>query len=74
MSLHPVRALEHVIDEYRDYLRSEFRAKDPALRQALEAELDRPLFLAQEPFYQAHRPFRSGARWSISRLIRNWLE
>lgn len=63
MSLHPIKTLDAVIEEYRDYLRSEFRARDPQLRAALEAELDRPLFLAQEPFYQAHRPFRSGSRW-----------
>ena len=63
MSLHPIKALEHVIDEYADYLRTEFRAKDPRLREALERELDAPRFLAQEPFYQAHRPFKSGKRW-----------
>lgn len=63
MSLHPIRALDHVLDEYRDYLRTEFRAKDPALREALERELEAPRFLAQEPFYQAHRPFKTGARW-----------
>jgi len=28
MSLHPILALDHVIAEYRDYLHSEFRAKD----------------------------------------------
>jgi replicative superfamily II helicase len=64
MNIHPIRTLDAVIAEYRDYLRSEFRARDPELRAALEAELDRPLFLAQEPFYQAHRPFRAGARWN----------
>ncbi|MEI7730993.1 MAG: DEAD/DEAH box helicase [Verrucomicrobiota bacterium] len=64
MSLNPILTLDHVIDEYRDYLRSEFRARDRSLRLALEAELDRPLFLAQEPFYQAHRPFRAGEPWS----------
>ncbi len=63
MSLHPIKALDHVIDEYADYLRTEFRAKDPNLRAALEAELDARGFLAQEPFYQAHRPFKSGKRW-----------
>src|SRR5208283_4456970 len=63
MSLHPIKALDHVIGEYADYLRTEFRAKDPTLRAALEAELDAPGFLAQEPFYQAHRPFKSGAAW-----------
>jgi hypothetical protein len=63
MGLHPIKALDHVIDEYADYLRTEFRAKDPKLREALERELDAPGFLAQEPFYQAHRPFKSGKRW-----------
>lgn len=63
MSLHPIKALDHVIDEYADYLRTEFRAKDPTLQAALEAELDAPGFLAQEPFYQAHRPFKSGTPW-----------
>ena len=64
MSLNPIIALDHVTDEYRDHLQSEFRARDRALRAALEGELDRPLFLAQEPFYQAHRPFRAGQRWT----------
>jgi len=63
MVLHPIKALDHVIDEYADYLRTEFRAKDPKLQEALERELDAPGFLAQEPFYQAHRPFKSGRRW-----------
>lgn len=63
MSLHPIRVLDRVTDEYRDYLRTEFRARAPQLRQALEAELGRPRFLAQEPFYQAHRPFKPGKPW-----------
>ncbi|BAC90677.1 DEAD/DEAH box helicase [Gloeobacter violaceus] len=61
--LHPIRALDKVIAGYRDYLLTEFRAKDPALKQALEKALDEPLFLAQEPFFQAHRPFKDGQRW-----------
>jgi ATP-dependent helicase YprA (DUF1998 family) len=63
MSLHPIVALDHVIDEYRDYLLTEFRAKDRTLKESLEHALDEPLFLAQEPFFQAHRPFMAGARW-----------
>jgi ATP-dependent helicase YprA (DUF1998 family) len=63
MSLHPIRALEHVLDEYRGYLMTEFRAKDAKLRAALERELDAPRFLAQEPFFQAHRPFKPGKAW-----------
>lgn len=63
MTLHPIRALDHVIEEYRDYLMTEFRAKDPKLKAALERELDVKGFLSQEPFFQAHRPFKQGARW-----------
>ena len=63
MPLHPIRALDRVVEEFKDYLRTEFRAKDPGLRAALDAELDRPGFLAQEPFFQAHRPFKPGRQW-----------
>jgi replicative superfamily II helicase len=63
MALHPIIALDNVIREYRDYLQTEFQAKDPELRRVLENELDAPLFLAQEPFFQAHRPFRHGKQW-----------
>jgi len=64
MALHPIKILNDVLDEYRDYLKTEFRAKDPALRDALERELDSPGFLAREPYYQAHRPFKAGKKWS----------
>lgn len=64
MSLHLIRALDHVIEEYADYPRTEFRAKDLKLRAALEAELDASGFLVQEPFYQAHRPFKNGSAWA----------
>lgn len=61
--LHPVKALNQIIDEYRDFLLTEFRAKDPLLKEALERELEKSGFLAQEPFFQAHRPFKEGKRW-----------
>jgi len=32
--LHPIRALDHVIESYRDYLTTEFRARDPQLRRS----------------------------------------
>jgi replicative superfamily II helicase len=63
VGLHPIKALDAVVEEYRDYLLTEFRAKDPNLRDALEREMDRPLFLSQEAFFQAHRPFKPGTRW-----------
>lgn len=64
MTLHPIRLVDRVLDEYRHHLTTEFRARDPELRAALEqALLGDPLFLAQEPFFQAHRPFKDGARW-----------
>ena len=68
MTLHPITVVNQVIDEYRDYLRTEFRARDPKLRQALEDALDLPLFLAQDPFFQAHRPFKSGKAWRDLKL------
>lgn len=64
MPLHPIIALDHILDEYRDHLLTEFRARDKDLLKALETEVGRDLFLAQEPFYQAYRPFRSGKRWA----------
>jgi hypothetical protein len=64
MPLHPSTALDHIIEEHKDHLLSEFRAKDPRLLEALEREVSRDLFLAQEPFYQAHRPFRPGSKWA----------
>jgi len=64
MPLHPIAVVNQVIAEYRDYLLTEFRAKDPSLRQALETALDERLFLAQEPFFQAHRPFKAGKAWA----------
>ena len=33
--LHPIIALEQVLEEYRSYLMTEFRARDPALREGL---------------------------------------
>ena len=32
--LHPIRALNYIIDSYRDYLTTEFRARDPQLRRS----------------------------------------
>ncbi|MBI4651699.1 DEAD/DEAH box helicase [Candidatus Desantisbacteria bacterium] len=61
--INPLKALNQIIDEYRDFLLTEFRAKDPLLKEALEHELEKPGFLAQEPFFQAHRPFKVGKRW-----------
>jgi primosomal protein N' len=73
-AIHPIRIVDGAIEEYRDHLRTEFRARDATLRAALEEALRRPRFLAQEPFFQAHRPFKSGKRWDAlgldSRLAR----
>jgi hypothetical protein len=63
VTLNPISVVDEVIDEYKSYLRTEFRARDPKLRGALEEELDAAAFLAQEPFFQAHRPFKSGRTW-----------
>lgn len=63
MSLNPIRVIDQVLDEYRSYLSTEFQARDPQLRASLEAALQESGFLAQEPFFQAHRPFKSGRAW-----------
>jgi ATP-dependent helicase YprA (DUF1998 family) len=63
MAFNPIAVLDQVTEEYRDYIQTEFRAKDATLRQRLEEALDRKHFLAREPFFQAHRPFRSGKKW-----------
>jgi hypothetical protein len=64
MSLHPIAIVDQVLEEYRSYLLTEFRARDSKLRQDLQDALERPLFLAQEAFFQAHRPFKDGAPWN----------
>ena len=53
-TIHPVALVEQAIEEYRQHLLTEFRARDEQLRGALLEALGRPLFLAQEPFFQAH--------------------
>ncbi|OQZ05740.1 MAG: DEAD/DEAH box helicase, partial [Planctomycetes bacterium UTPLA1] len=63
MAFNPIAVLDQVTEEYHDYIQTEFRAKDAALRQRLIEALDRKHFLAREPFFQAHRPFRSGKKW-----------
>ena len=63
MTLNPISVVHDVIEEYKSYLRTEFRARDSKLREALDRELNAPGFLAQEPFFQAHRPFKPGRSW-----------
>src|SRR4051812_31941126 len=63
MAFNPIQVLDQVTDEYRDYIRTEFRAKDPVLCQRLIEALNRSHFLAREPFFQAHRPFQNGKKW-----------
>jgi Lhr-like helicase len=64
MPINPIAVVREVIDEYKSHIRTEFRARDKRLREALERELDAPGFLAQAPFFQAHRPFRAGKPWA----------
>ena len=53
----------HVILSYRDHLVTEFRARDPLLRQKLEDALEREGFLAGEAYFSAHQPFQPGPAW-----------
>lgn len=64
MPLHPISVVDHVLEECRSYLRTEFRARDPKLRAALEAAINTPLLLARELFFQAHRAFAASKAWS----------
>ncbi len=61
--LHPIKALDHVINSYRDYLITEFRARDERLQDELQDALTRDNFLAREPFFSAHTAFESGKAW-----------
>ncbi len=63
MPIHPIAVVDRVIEEYRDYLLTEFRAKDEGLRNELKRALQEQGFLAQEPFFQAYRPFKEGKPW-----------
>src|SRR4051794_24998760 len=56
--LNPITALGETVRSYRDYLVTEFRARDDALRRRLEEALARPAFLAQEPYFSTHIPFK----------------
>jgi DEAD/DEAH box helicase len=64
MPINPIAVVCEVIEEYKSHIRTEFRARDKKLHEALERELDAPGFLAQHPFFQAHRPFRAGKSWA----------
>lgn len=63
MALHPISVANRAIEEYREHVLTEFRARDAKLRAALEDALNQPRFLAREPFFQAHRPFKDGLPW-----------
>lgn len=63
MPFNPIAVLDEVTEEYKGYIKSEFRARDPVLRQRLNEALERDRFLCREPFFQAHRPFATGAKW-----------
>jgi hypothetical protein len=43
----PITVVDQVIGEYKSYLSTEFQARDPQLRAALEAALTEAGFLAQ---------------------------
>lgn len=74
MAIQPLELVEAVVDEYRDHLETEFRARDPKLQQALVEALDREGFLAQEPFFQSYRPFKAGTAWKELGLDPNLAE
>jgi hypothetical protein len=54
MALHPIKALDHVIEEYADYLRTEFRAETAVLRVVKFDELKR---LGRDAFTRKYDPY-----------------
>lgn len=63
MALNPITVVDQVLEGYRSYISTEFQARDGQLRTALDVALNEAGFLAQEPFFQAHREFRPGKTW-----------
>src|SRR3954447_3761366 len=61
--LNPIAVWNDTIQNYRDYLTTEFRARDETLRGRLEEALDRPRFLAQDAYFSTHIPFLAGKPW-----------
>jgi replicative superfamily II helicase/very-short-patch-repair endonuclease len=61
--LNPITVLAETIRNYRDYLVTEFRARDDVLRRKLEDRLKDSGFLAQEPYFSTHIPFKQGKLW-----------
>jgi hypothetical protein len=54
MALHPIIALDNVIRKYRDYLQTEFPAKDPEL---CLAKLDELKSIGLEAFTKKYDPY-----------------
>ncbi|MFO0761090.1 MAG: protein kinase [Byssovorax sp.] len=61
--IHPIAIVDQVIEEYRGHVLTEFRARNDRLRDELARALEGQGFLAQEPFFQAYRPFKEGKPW-----------
>lgn len=63
MPIHPIAALDRVIEEYKHHVETEFRARDERLREELRGALEKDGFLAGPAFFQAYRPFKEGKAW-----------
>ncbi|MEZ4312845.1 MAG: DEAD/DEAH box helicase [Polyangiaceae bacterium] len=63
MPIRPIAVVERVIEEYKQHVATEFRARDEKLREELRASLDGDGFLAGPAFFQAYRPFKAGRPW-----------
>jgi hypothetical protein len=56
MPLHPISVVNHVLGGYRSYLRTEFGARDPKLRTAVEESIETRHVLAEGTSLPAHLP------------------
>ena len=72
MPLHPIVALDHIIEEYKDHLLTKFRAKDPKFLNALQREVNRDLFPGSRAFLH-NLSFAIGHRWCIHMQTVTWM-
>src|SRR4030065_1766191 len=69
MSLDPIRTTRAITDNYRNYLSTTFRLKDPDLRRQFEQSLRIPDKFVKGPILEATPPFETDA--SIEELIQS---
>jgi hypothetical protein len=62
MSAHAVTCVEHLIDEYRRFLRSTYRLSDPGLRKQFEQHIDKTDVLVKGPYVTLAQEYAAKTR------------